>query len=401
MFHYKISFIGIGLFGEKMTENISILGSTGSIGTQALEVCDLLGIKVSALTANSNIDLLEKQARKFKPQLVSIGTKEQADDLKLRLRDTDIAVSYGEEGLCRAAVVSNADTVLTSVVGMVGLKPTLEAISTKKNIALANKETLVAGGSLVMNSARENRVKIYPVDSEHSAIFQCLQGCPDRKMLKKLILTASGGPFFGRTLEQLKDVTVEQALNHPNWSMGAKITIDSATMMNKGLEVIEARWLFDVPVENIDVVVHRESIVHSMIQYIDNSVIAQMGVPDMKIPIQYALTYPNRVESDVKQLDLTKISKLTFFSPDYETFKCLRACRRAMELGGTATAVANGANEAAVRLFLDRKITFTEIGDLVWDSLDSVTVKQDYSLQDVLDADLAARDFVSRAVKSL
>ena len=384
-----------------MTENISILGSTGSIGTQALEVCDLLGIKVSALTANSNIDLLEKQARKFKPQLVSIGTKEQADDLKLRLRDTDIAVSYGEEGLCRAAVVSNADTVLTSVVGMVGLKPTLEAISTKKNIALANKETLVAGGSLVMNSARENRVKIYPVDSEHSAIFQCLQGCPDRKMLKKLILTASGGPFFGRTLEQLKDVTVEQALNHPNWSMGAKITIDSATMMNKGLEVIEARWLFDVPVENIDVVVHRESIVHSMIQYIDNSVIAQMGVPDMKIPIQYALTYPNRVESDVKQLDLTKISKLTFFSPDYETFKCLRACRRAMELGGTATAVANGANEAAVRLFLDRKITFTEIGDLVWDSLDSVTVKQDYSLQDVLDADLAARDFVSRAVKSL
>lgn len=384
-----------------MTENISILGSTGSIGTQALEVCELLGIAVSALTANGNIDLLEKQARRFKPKLVSIGTQKQAEELKLRLRDTDVKVLYGMEGLCSAAVMKEADTVLTSVVGMVGLRPTLEAISAKKNIALANKETLVAGGSLVMQSAKENGVNIYPVDSEHSAVFQCLQGCPNKKMLKRLILTASGGPFFGRTIEQLKSVTVEQALKHPNWSMGAKITIDSATMMNKGLEVIEARWLFDVPVDKIDVVVHRESIVHSMIEYTDNSVIAQMGVPDMKIPIQYALTYPNRVESDVEQLDLTKLSKLTFFEPDYETFKCLRACKRAMQLGGTATAVANGANEAAVRLFLNREITFTEIGDLVWDSLDAVKTKQTESLQDVLDADLAAREFVNNSVKSL
>lgn len=384
-----------------MTENISILGSTGSIGTQALEVCELLGIAVSALTANSNIDLLEKQARRFKPKLVSIGTQKQAEELKLRLRDTDVKVLYGMEGLCSAAVMKEADTVLTSVVGMVGLRPTLEAISAKKNIALANKETLVAGGSLVMQSAKENGVNIYPVDSEHSAVFQCLQGCPDKKMLKRLILTASGGPFFGRTIEQLRSVTVEQALKHPNWSMGAKITVDSASMMNKGLEVIEARWLFDVPVDKIDVVVHRESIVHSMIEYTDNSVIAQMGVPDMKIPIQYALTYPNRVESDVEQLDLTKLSKLTFFEPDYETFKCLRACKRAMQLGGTATAVANGANEAAVRLFLNREITFTEIGDLVWDSLDAVKTKQTESLQDVLDADLAAREFVNNSVKSL
>lgn len=384
-----------------MTENISILGSTGSIGTQALEVCELLGIAVSALTANGNIDLLEKQARRFKPKLVSIGTQKQAEELKLRLRDTDVKVLYGMEGLCSAAVMKEADTVLTSVVGMVGLRPTLEAISAKKNIALANKETLVAGGSLVMQSAKENGVNIYPVDSEHSAVFQCLQGCPNKKMLKRLILTASGGPFFGRTIEQLKSVTVEQALKHPNWSMGAKITIDSATMMNKGLEVIEARWLFDVPVDKIDVVVHRESIVHSMIEYTDNSVIAQMGVPDMKIPIQYALTYPNRVESDVEQLDLTKLSKLTFFEPDYETFKCLRACKRAMQLGGTATAVANGANEAAVRLFLNREITFTEIGDLVWNSLDAVKTKQTESLQDVLDADLAAREFVNNSVKSL
>lgn len=384
-----------------MTENISILGSTGSIGTQALEVCELLGIAVSALTANSNIDLLEKQARRFKPKLVSIGTQKQAEELKLRLRDTDVKVLYGMEGLCSAAVMKEADTVLTSVVGMVGLRPTLEAISAKKNIALANKETLVAGGSLVMQSAKENGVNIYPVDSEHSAVFQCLQGCPNKKMLKRLILTASGGPFFGRTIEQLKSVTVEQALKHPNWSMGAKITVDSASMMNKGLEVIEARWLFDVPVDKIDVVVHRESIVHSMIEYTDNSVIAQMGVPDMKIPIQYALTYPNRVKSDVEQLDLTKLSKLTFFEPDYETFKCLRACKRAMQLGGTATAVANGANEAAVRLFLNREITFTEIGDLVWNSLDAVKTKQTESLQDVLDADLAAREFVNNSVKSL
>lgn len=382
-----------------MTENLSILGSTGSIGTQALKVCELLNLKVSALTANSNVELLENQARKFKPQLVVMGTEEKAKDLKLRLSDTDVKVSYGIDGLCEAATIDGADTVLNSVVGMIGLMPTLEAISAKKNIALANKETLVTGGSLVMSAAKENGVKMYPVDSEHSAIFQCLQGCPDDKILKRLILTASGGPFFGRSYEELKDVTVEQALKHPNWSMGAKITIDSATMMNKGLEIIEARWLFDIPVDRIDVVVHRESIIHSMIEYIDNSVIAQMGVPDMKIPIQYALTYPNRIESDVEQLDLTKLSSLTFFEPDYDTFKCLRACKKSMELGGTAPVVANGANEVAVRMFLDKKISFTDIGDLVWESMTSIPLKEVKTLDDVLNADLAAREFVKNTVR--
>lgn len=381
-----------------MTENISILGSTGSIGTQALKVCELLDIKVSALTANSNIDLLEEQVRKFKPKLAVMGSEEKAKELRIRLADTDTKVSVGLDGLCEAAAVDEADTVLTSVVGMIGLKPTLTAINAKKNIALANKETLVTGGSLVMKSAKENGVKIYPVDSEHSAIFQCLQGCPDKKMLRRLILTASGGPFFGKTYEDLKTVTVEQALKHPNWSMGAKITIDSASMMNKGLEVIEARWLFDMPVGRIDVVVHRESIVHSMIEYTDNSVIAQMGVPDMKIPIQYALTYPERVECDVAQLDLTKLSSLTFYKPDYDTFKCLRACKKSMELGGIAPVLANGSNEAAVKLFLDRKISFTDIGDLVWDSMSAVEIREINTLQDVLDADLAAREFVRSAV---
>lgn len=381
-----------------MTKNISILGSTGSIGTQALRVCELLNIKVSALTANSNTELIEQQIRKFKPKLAVMGSDEKAKELRLKIADTDTKVLSGMEGLCEAAVIDTADTVLTSVVGMIGLKPTLAAVSAKKNIALANKETLVAGGSLVMSSAKENGVNIYPVDSEHSAVFQCLQGCHDKKMLKSIILTASGGPFFGRTYEQLKSVTVEQALKHPNWSMGAKITIDSATMMNKGLEVIEARWLFDVPVERINVVVHRESIVHSMIEYTDNSVIAQMGVPDMKIPIQYALTYPDRTECEVDRLDLAKISSLTFYKPDYDTFKCLRACKKAMELGGTAPAVANGANEAAVQFFLDRKISFTDIGDLVWDSISGVEIKEISTLQDVLDADRAAREFVISSV---
>lgn len=384
-----------------MTENISVLGSTGSIGTQTLRVCELHNIKVSALTAHSNIDLLEEQVRKFRPKLAVMGTEEKAKELKLRLSDTDTRVSFGLDGLCEAAAIDEADTVLTAVVGMIGLKPTLTAIAEKKNIALANKETLVAGGSLVMKSAQENDVRIYPVDSEHSAIFQCLQGCPGKKALRRLILTASGGPFFGKSYEELKSVTVEQALNHPNWSMGAKITIDSASMMNKGLEVIEAKWLFDVPVDHIDVVVHRESIVHSMIEYTDNSVIAQLGVPDMKIPIQYALTYPKRIECDVPRLDLTKLSSLTFFEPDYDTFKCLRACKKAIEVGKTAPVLVNGANEEAVKLFLDRKISFTDIGDLVMDSMSAVPLKEINSLQDILDADTAARNFVKNAVGSV
>ncbi len=379
---------------DAMTENLAVLGSTGSIGTQTLSVCEKLGIRVSALTANSNIDLLEKQVRQFKPALAVMGSEALAKELKLRLADTDTRVSYGMAGLCEAAAIPQADTVLTAVVGMVGLKPTLAAIEEKKNIALANKETLVAGGSLVMKNARENGVKIYPVDSEHSAVFQCLQGCPEKKALKRLILTASGGPFFGRSAESLENVTVEEALNHPNWSMGAKITIDSATMMNKGLEIIEARWLFDVPVAKIDVVVHRESVVHSMIEYCDNSVIAQLGVPDMKIPIQYALTYPERYPCDVGTLDLAELGTLTFAKPDPETFVCLKACKRAMAKGGTATAIVNGANEEAVRLFLDRKISFLKIGELVNASLDNVKSKQIITAEDVFEADKAAREYI-------
>ena len=381
-----------------MTENLSILGSTGSIGTQALRVCENLDTKVSALTANSNVALLEQQIRKFKPKLAVMGSESAAKDLKTRLADTSVKVSCGIEGLCEAAAIDEADTVLTAVVGMIGLKPTLCAINAKKNIALANKETLVAGGSLVMKEAARQGVKIYPVDSEHSAIFQCLQGCPDKKMLKKLILTASGGPFFGKTEGELQNVTVEQALKHPNWSMGAKITIDSASMMNKGLEIIEARWLFDVPAENIDVVVHRESIIHSMIEYNDNSVIAQLGVPDMKIPIQYALTYPERYPCEVGALDLTEIAKLTFYKPDYDTFRCLSACKEAIKRGGTATAVVNGANEEAVRRFLNREIGFLDIGRIVASALDAVSSRDITSLGDVLEADAAAREFAASAV---
>lgn len=379
-----------------MTECVSILGSTGSIGTQALEVCDKLGVRVAAITANSNTALLEEQIRRFKPKLAVIGTEKLAGELKIAVSDTDTKISFGMDGLCEAAVIADADTVLTSVVGMIGLKPTLAAIDAKKNIALANKETLVTGGKLVMNSARANGVKIYPVDSEHSAIFQCLQGCPDKRMLKRLILTASGGPFFGRTYEELKTVTPQQALKHPNWSMGAKITIDSASMMNKGLEIIEARWLFDVPADRIDVVVHRESVVHSMIEYTDNSVIAQMGVPDMKIPIQYALTYPERMVCDVGVLDLTKAGSLTFFEPDYDTFKCLRACKKALDVGGTAPVLANGANEAAVGLFLNGKISFTDIGDIVWNVMNDIPVKPADTLDEILEADILAREYAKR-----
>ena len=314
-----------------MIKNISILGSTGSIGTQALDVVDNLNLQVSALTANTNIDILEEQVRKYKPALAVIYDENKYAEFKTLIADTNTKVSAGMDGLIEAATVNDADLVLNSVVGMVGLKPTIAAANAKKNIALANKETLVAGGKLVMDAVKNNNVKLYPVDSEHSAIFQCLQGCPNDKALNRLILTASGGPFFGKTVDELKNVTVEQALNHPNWSMGAKITIDSATMMNKGLEIIEASWLFDMPADRIDVVVHRESVIHSMIEYVDNSVIAQLGVPDMRIPIQYAITYPNRIPSPVKQLSFRDYSKLTFFEPDYETFKCLKACKLAIE----------------------------------------------------------------------
>ena len=377
-----------------MVNSLSILGSTGSIGTQTLDVADKLNLKVSALTASTNIKLLEEQVRKYKPELAVVFNEEKAKEFKDNIKDTNTRVLSGMDGLIEAATLENADLVVNSVVGMVGLKPTLAAANAKKDIAFANKETLVTGGKLVCDAVKKNGVKLLPVDSEHSAIFQCLQGMPEKKMLKKLILTASGGPFFGKTVEDLKNVTVNEALNHPNWSMGAKITIDSATMMNKGLEIIEARWLFDVQPGNIDVVVHRESIIHSLIEYVDNSVIAQLGLPDMRIPIQYAITYPERYESPVGELSLAQIGKMTFFEPDYDTFKCLRACKKALSLGGGATAIANGANEEANRLFREGKITFLEIGDLVMGAIDNIDNFEPLCVDDVLKADKLAREYV-------
>ncbi len=374
--------------------NISILGSTGSIGTQALDVVDNLNLSVSALSANTNIKTLEEQVRKYKPALAVVFDKSKYSELKRNIADTNTKVSCSMEGLKEAASYKDADLILNSVVGMVGLEPTICAAKAKKDIALANKETLVAGGSLVMDAVKTNGVNLYPVDSEHSAIFQCLQGCPEKKALKRLILTASGGPFFGKKIDELKDVTVEQALNHPNWDMGAKITIDSASMMNKGLEIIEASWLFDMPADKIDVVVHRESIIHSMIEYEDNSTIAQLGVPDMRIPIQYAITYPKRYKSPVKSLNLTDYRTLTFYEPDYDTFKCLRACKQAIDRGGLCAAAANGANEVANQLFRERKISFLDIGDLVMDAMLEQDNIEAETVEDVLQADKKAREYV-------
>lgn len=377
-----------------MTNSLSILGSTGSIGTQAIDVAQKLNIKVSALTANTNTKLIEEQIRLLKPELAVMYDEPSAKALRLAVSDTDTKVLSGMDGLLEASSISSADTVLNSLVGMIGLLPTLTAAKSKKNIALANKETLVAGGDLVMRTVAENDVKLLPVDSEHSAIFQCLQGCPEKKLLKKLILTASGGPFFGKSKDELQAVTLSEALNHPNWSMGAKITVDSATMMNKGLEIIEARWLFDVDADNIDVVVHRQSIIHSLIEFIDNSVLAQLGLPDMRIPIQYALTYPERFESPVKPLNLWEVGTMTFHKPDYETFRCLNACKEALKIGGTAPAIANGANEAANELFRKGKLKFLQIGELVESSVKEIKAKPIADVEDVLSADKSARDFV-------
>lgn len=382
-----------------MIKNISILGSTGSIGTQTLDVVDKLGLNVVALTASTNIKLLEEQVRKYKPQLAVVFDETKAKILKDNIKDTETLVLSGIDGLIAAATVESAELVLNSVVGMVGLKPTIAAANAKKDIALANKETLVAGGKLVTDAVKSNGVKLLPVDSEHSAIFQCLQGMPNSKCLKKLILTASGGPFFGKTADELKSVTIEQALNHPNWSMGAKITVDSATMMNKGLEIIEASRLFDVSGDDIDVVVHRESIIHSMIEYSDNSVIAQLGLPDMRIPIQYAVTYPERFPSPVGELNLSQIGKLTFFEPDYDTFKCIKACKEALSMGGAATAIANGANEEANMLFRQGKISFLDIGELVSGAVDNIKNFEPKTVDDVLSADRLARQYVLENVK--
>ncbi len=379
-------------------KGIALLGSTGSIGTQSLDVCRMHGYRVMCLTANRRVDLMETQIREFRPDLVSMMDPIAADDLRSRVADTGTKVLSGMDGLIECATYSGADTVLNAVVGMVGLQPTLAAIQAKKTLALANKETLVAGGHLVTNTAKAYGVDILPVDSEHSAIFQCLQGSPEKGAVKKLILTASGGPFFGKTLAELENVTAADALKHPNWDMGAKITIDSATMMNKGLEFIEAKWLFDMPIDAIDIVVHRESVVHSAIAYQDNSVIAQLGVPDMRIPIQYALTYPQRLPSPVQELSLVDYGKLTFYAPDYDTFRCINVCKDAIAAGGLRPAAANGANEESVRLFLNGKIKFTDIAVLNRAAMEACPQVADYTLEDVLQADRAARDYVIEAV---
>ncbi|MBQ8502913.1 MAG: 1-deoxy-D-xylulose-5-phosphate reductoisomerase [Clostridia bacterium] len=383
-----------------MAQKLTILGSTGSIGTQALDVVDMRGYEVIALTADSNYKLLEQQIRKYKPKYAALSNEDAAKTLRTLVADTSTTVLSGKEGVIECAAAMESDTVLNSIVGIAGLAPTMAALEEKKDIALANKETLVAGGKIVMEKARENGCAILPVDSEHSAIFQCLQGMNKKAELKSIILTASGGPFFGKSRDELKNVTVAQALKHPNWEMGAKITVDSASMMNKGLELIEAVWLFGVSPDMIDIVVHRESIIHSLIEYNDNSVIAQLGVPDMRIPIQYALTYPERYESPVKKLNLWDYRNLTFYKPDYETFECLQLCREAIKKGGLYPCVANGANEMANELFRKGKIGFLEIAEKVRLALERCDKKDNYTLSDVFDFDEMARSIVRESVNS-
>ena len=375
---------------------ISLLGSTGSIGRQALEVIAAEDMAVAALTANRDVDRLEEQCRRFRPALAVMMDPAAASDLRVRLADTGIRVAAGMDGLLEAAVLPQADTVLTAVVGIVGLRPTLAAVEAGKRIALANKETLVCGGELVMDGAAHTGAEIVPVDSEHSALFQCLQGCRDRGEVRRLILTASGGPFWGWTAEQLDRVTVEQALAHPNWSMGAKISVDSATMMNKGLEFIEAMRLYRMPPEKISIVIHRESIIHSLVEYSDHAILAQMGTPDMRLPIQYALTWPRRTEGVAEPLDLLTCPPLTFHAPDLEAFPCLRLALEAARTGGTATAVLNGANEAAVGQFLAGELSFAGISRKVEEALAAIPDVQSPSLEDILAADEAARALVNR-----
>ena len=377
-----------------MTKTISILGSTGSIGRQTLDVIPQLGVTVAALTAGTNVERMEAQCRQFRPKLAVMATEDAARDLRARLSDLDIEIQSGMDGLIAAATHPEADTVVTAVVGMVGLRPTLAAIGAKKRIALANKETLVCAGELVMAAAKENGVDILPVDSEHSAIFQCLMGCHDRGEVRRLILTASGGPFFGMNRDQLRTVKKGDALKHPNWKMGEKITIDCSTMMNKGLEVIEAMRLYDLPLHQVDVVIHRQSIVHSLVEYRDGAVMAQLGTPDMRIPIQLALTYPRRLDNPAPALDLLTCGPLTFHAPDLEAFPCLALARQAAERGGTACAVLNGANEAAVALYLRDEIGFYDISDAVARAMDTVPFVAAPTLEQVLEADRAARDSV-------
>ena len=383
-------------------KKISILGSTGSIGVQTLEVCrNLKDIKVEAITANSSIDKIEEQIKEFKPKLVSIMDNDKAEELKERLSKTvygNIKVMSGMDGLVEAATMDSADTVVVSVVGNIGIKPTYEAIECKKEIALATKEVMVSGGNLITGKLKEKGVRILPIDSEHSAIFQSLQGNSMNK-IRRIILTASGGPFRGRKKAELINVTAAQALKHPNWSMGAKITIDSASMMNKGLEVIEAKWLFDVDVDQIQVVVHPQSILHSAVEYEDGAVIGQMGVPDMKVPISYALTYPNRVENGFEKLDITKVGTLTFEEPDTETFECLSLAYKAIKAGGTMSAVLNAANEIAVAAFLKGSIGFMDIPRIIKNTMENHKVIHNYNIDELLAADSWGRSYAAKILK--
>lgn len=373
-----------------MSKRIAVLGSTGSIGRQSLDVIDACGMSVAALTANSSAERMEEQARQFKPELVALVDEKAAADLRVRLADTNVKVAGGMSGLLEAAAIPSADTVITSVVGMVGLRPTLAAIREGKRIALANKETLVCAGELVLEEARDYGAQILPVDSEHSALFQSLEG-NDPREVKRLILTCSGGPFYGKKAEELEHVTREDALRHPNWSMGAKITVDSATLMNKGLEFIEAMHLYHMPPEKISVLIHRESIIHSLVEYCDNAMIAQLGSPDMRLPIQYALTWPRRTPGPAAPLDLWSCGGLTFGTPDTETFRCLALAYEAARMGGTAGAILNGANEAAVAQFLAGRIGFLDIARRVERAMERVAVVQEPGLEDILNADQEAR----------
>lgn len=380
-----------------MVNCVSILGSTGSIGRQSLDIIEHLHIPVCALTAGSNVERMAQQCRKHKPRLAVMSTEKAALALKAELQDPAITVEWGETGLLHAASMEEADCVITAVVGMVGLKPTLAAIRSRKRIGLANKETLVCAGELVMAEAKKYGTEIIPVDSEHSAIFQCLMGCREKKEVKRIILTCSGGPFFGKSREELGVVTKADALRHPNWKMGEKITIDCATLMNKGLEVIEAMRLYDLPLEQVDVVIHRQSIVHSMVEFVDGAVMAQMGSPDMRLPIQLAMTYPERMDCPVEPLNLLTCGDLSFKAPDMESFPCLKLARDCAQKGGTACPVMNGANEEAVALFLDGRIGFYDIFELVAHAVDTVPFIQEPTLEEILEADRLARKAVWEA----
>ena len=384
-----------------MVKCVSILGSTGSIGRQSLDIISRLPeVKVAALTAGTSVERMAEQCRQFQPELAVMATQEAAQALAAAVSDLPIRISWGEEGLIEAATMDSADCVITAVVGMVGLKPTLAALKKGKRIGLANKETMVCAGELVMAEADRSGAEIIPVDSEHSAIYQCLMGSADRREVKKLILTCSGGPFFGMTREQLEKVTKADALKHPNWKMGAKITIDCATLMNKGLEVIEAMRLYRMPLEKMQVVIHRQSIIHSMVEFVDGAVMAQMGTPDMRLPIQLALTYPERTECPVEALDLLKCGALTFSAPDLENFPCLALAFRCARLGGTACPVMNGANEEAVAMYLRDEIGFYDIYRLVSQAVEEVPFIAQPTLEEILESDRLAREAVRRLAKS-